>query len=238
MSHIPTPHIEAAAGDFAKTVLMPGDPLRAKHIADTYLTEVKQVNAVRGMLGFTGLYHGQSISVMASGMGMPSISIYSHELFTSYGVENIVRIGTAGALQPDLNLKDIVVGMGACTNSAIPSLQEVSGFAPIADYSLLKAFCDTAARQNIPVRVGNLVSSDLFYGKDQRFVERWASVGALAVEMEAAALYLNAALLGKRALAVCTISDSLVTGESTTAKERQTSFSTMMELALDAAVSF
>ncbi len=190
------------------------------------------------VLGFTGLYHGQSISVMASGMGMPSISIYSHELFTSYGVENIVRIGTAGALQPDLNLKDIVVGMGACTNSAIPSLQEVSGFAPIADYSLLKAFCDTAARQNIPVRVGNLVSSDLFYGKDLRFVERWASVSALAVEMEAAALYLNAALLGKRALAVCTISDSLVTGESTTAKERQTSFSTMIELALDAAVSF
>lgn len=236
MPNIPTPHINAKAGDFAKTVLMPGDPLRAQYIAETYLTDLKQVNSVRGMLGYTGRYEGRSVSVMASGMGMPSISIYSHELFAEYGVENIIRVGTAGALQPDLKLRDIVVGMGACTNSAIPTLQGVSGYAPIADYGLLKAFCDTAAEQGQPVRVGNLVSSDLFYGGDPDFVTRWGSVGGLAVEMEAAALYLNAALLGKRALAVCTISDSLITKEATTAAERQTAFGTMMELALKTAV--
>lgn len=236
MPNIPTPHLNAAAGDFAKTVLMPGDPLRAKYIAETYLTDRKQVNSVRGMLGFTGLYDGKPVSVMASGMGMPSIGIYSHELFAEYGVENIIRVGTAGAIQPDLKIRDIVVGMGACTNSAIPALQGVSGYAPIADYGLLKTFCETAAAQNQPVRVGNLISSDLFYGGDPDFVTRWAKVGGLAVEMEAAALYLNAALLGKRALAVCTISDSLVTGEATTAAERQTAFGTMMELTLKTAI--
>ncbi len=236
MPNIPTPHINAKEGAFAKTVLMPGDPLRAKYIAETYLTECEQVNSVRGILGYTGLYEGKSVSVMASGMGMPSISIYSHELFSEYGVENIIRVGTAGALTADLKIGDVVVGMGACTNSAIPTLQGVAGYAPIADYNLLKAFCDTASENDVLVRVGNLVSSDLFYGSDPDFVSRWAKVGGLAVEMEAAALYLNAALLCKRALAVCTISDSLVTGEATTAEQRQTAFGTMMELALKTAV--
>lgn len=236
MANIPTPHIEAKKGDFAKTVLMPGDPLRAKYIAENYLTEVKQVNAVRGMLGFTGLYKGKPVSVMASGMGMPSISIYSHELFSEYEVENIIRVGTAGAINPDLKIKDIVVGMGACTNSAIPSLQCVSGYSAIADYTLLKTFCSVAEKSGISVNVGNLVSSDLFYGGDPDFASRWSEVGGLAVEMEAAALYLNAAKLKKRALAVCTISDSLVTGEATTSKERQTAFNDMMKLALETAI--
>lgn len=236
MANIPTPHINAVAGDFAKTVLMPGDPLRAKFIAETYLKNIKQVNSVRGILGFTGYYQDKPVSVMASGMGMPSISIYSHELFKEYGVENIIRVGTAGAINSDLKIKDIVVGMGACTNSSIPSLHGVSGYAPIADYKLVKTFCDTAEQAKINVRVGNLVSSDLFYGSDPDFVERWAKVGGLAVEMEAAALYLNAALLKRRALAVCTISDSLITGESTSSEERQTAFNEMMELALKTAV--
>jgi len=236
VANIPTPHIEAKLGDFAKTVLMPGDPLRAKYIAENYLTDVKQVNSVRGMLGFTGVYNGKPVSVMASGMGMPSISIYSHELFSEYGVENIIRVGTAGALSKDLKIRDIVVGMGACTNSAIPSLQGVSGYSAIADYTLLKTFCDVADKNNVRVNVGNLVSSDLFYGGDPDFVSRWSEVGGLAVEMEAAALYLNAAKLKKRALAVCTISDSLVTGEATTSKERQTAFNDMMKLALETAI--
>lgn len=233
---IPTPHINAAAGDFAKTVLMPGDPLRAEYIAKTYLTDVKQVNFVRGILGFTGFYKGKKVSVMASGMGMPSISIYSYELFNAYGVENIIRVGTAGALNAELKIGDVVVGMGACTNSKIPALQGVEGFAPIADYSLLKAFCDSAAENNAKVTVGNLFSSDLFYGGEENFAEKWSKVGVLAVEMEAAALYLNAAKLGKRALAVCTISDSLVTGEATSAQVRQTAFNDMMILSLETAI--
>lgn len=237
MANIPTPHINAMAGDFAKTVLMPGDPLRAKFIAETYLNNAKQVNSVRGILGFTGYYEDKPVSVMASGMGMPSISIYSHELFKEYGVENIIRVGTAGAINPDLKIRDIVVGMGACTNSSIPSLQGVSGYAPIADYKLVKTFCDIAENSGINVKVGNLVSSDLFYGSDPNFVERWSRVGGLAVEMEAAALYLNAALLKRSALAVCTISDSLITGESTSSDERQTAFNEMMELALKTAVA-
>lgn len=236
-TNIPTPHIGAAAGDFAKTVLMPGDPLRAKYIAETYLENPRLVTEIRGILGYTGTYAGKQVSVMASGMGMPSISIYSHELFSFYGVENIIRVGTAGAIRPELHIKDIVVGMGACTNSGIPAAQGISGFAPIADYHLLRTFCDTAEHAGVPVTVGNLVSSDLFYGEDPDFVARWAKAGGLAVEMEAAALYLNAALLGKRALAVCTISDSLVTGETTTAAERQTAFSSMMELALKTAAA-
>lgn len=232
---IPTPHINAKAGDFAKTVLMPGDPLRAKHIAETYLTDYRQVNSVRGILGYTGLYKGKPVSVMASGMGMPSISIYSHELFEGYGVENIIRVGTAGALNKDLKIGDIVVGMGASTNSAIPKEYGLSGVAPIADYTLLNTLCGVAAVQNKKVTVGNLFSSDLFYGSDPDFANKWGRAGVLAVEMEAAALYLKAALLNKRALAVCTISDSLVTGETTSAEQRQTAFNDMMILALETA---
>ena len=235
-ANIPTPHISAAAGDFAETVLMPGDPLRAKYIAEQYLENPRLISEVRGIYAYTGEYEGKPVSVMASGMGMPSISIYSHELFAFYGVENIIRVGTAGAICPALKIKDIVVGMGACTNSAIPAAQGMSGFAPIADYRLLKTFCETAEQNGAAVHVGNLVSSDLFYGEDSDFVARWSKAGALAVEMEAAALYLNAALLGKHALAVCTVSDSLLTGETTTAMERQTSFRQMMELALKTAV--
>ncbi len=231
---IPTPHINAKAGDFAKAVLMPGDPLRAKYIAETYLENVKQVNSVRNMLGFTGNYKGTPISVMASGMGMPSISIYSHELYEGYGVESIIRVGTAGGLNKDLRIGDVVVGMGACTNSAIVKESGFNGFAPIADYKLLVTLCEIAKDRGTKVNVGNLFSTDIFYG-DLDFAEKWSSVGVLAVEMEAAALYFNAAKLGKRALAICTVSDNLVTGESATAEQRQTSFNEMMLLALETA---
>ena len=234
--NIPTPHINAKSGDFAKTVLMPGDPLRAKYIAETYLTDIKQVNSVRGALGFTGLYKGTPVSVMASGMGMPSISIYSHELFEGYGVENIIRVGTAGAMNKNLKIGDIVVGMGASTNSGILKECGFSGFAAIADYSLLNTFCRVAEERETMLNVGNLFSSDLFYGGDPEFLKKWSSVGVLAVEMEAAALYLNAAKLDKKALAICTVSDSLVTGEATTSDERQTAFNEMMILALETAI--
>ena len=233
---IPTPHINANENDFAKTVLMPGDPLRAKYIAKTYLENVKEVTSVRNVLGFTGSYKGKEVSVMASGMGMPSISIYSYELFEGYGVENIIRVGTAGALSDSLNIGDIVVGMGASTNSGIMKECGLSGFAPIADYKILSTLCSVAESRGTAVRVGNLFSSDLFYGGRPDFLEKWSSVGALAVEMEAAALYLNAARLGKKALAICTVSDSLVTGEATTAEQRQTSFNEMMILALETAI--
>ncbi|MBQ4130769.1 MAG: purine-nucleoside phosphorylase [Clostridia bacterium] len=234
---VPTPHINAKKGDFAKTVLMPGDPLRAKYIAETYLENVRQVTSVRNVLGFTGTYKGKEVSVMASGMGIPSISIYSYELFEGYGVENIIRVGTAGALSPKLNIGDIVVGMGACTNSAVIKESGLKGFAPIADYNLLHTLCLVAEKHETKVKVGNLFSSDLFYGSGEDFVQKWSSVGTLAVEMEAAGLYLNAAKLGKKALAICTISDSLVTGEATTSEQRQTSFNEMMILALETAIS-
>ena len=233
---IPTPHINAKAGDFAKTVLMPGDPLRAKYIAETYLTDYRQVNSVRGILGYTGYYKGQPVSVMASGMGMPSISIYSHELFEGYGVENIIRVGTAGAINKDLKIGDIVVGMGASTNSSIPKEYGLEGVSPIADYTLLNTLCNVAKERKTDVAVGNLFSNDLFYGSNPDFVNKWGTAGVLAVEMEAAALYLKAALLGKRALAICTVSDSLVTGEATSAEQRQTAFNEMMILALETAV--
>ena len=234
--NIPTPHINAKSGDFAKTVLMPGDPLRAKYIAETYLSDVKQINSVRNILGFTGNYKGVPVSVMASGMGMPSISIYSFELFEGYGVENIIRVGTAGALKKELGIGEVLIGMGACTNSGIMKEWGVEGFAPIADYNLLSTACEAAKKLSIPVNVGNLVSSDLFYGGDPDFAKKWLSVGALAVEMEAAALYLNAAKLGKNALAICTVSDNLITGEATTAEQRQTAFNEMMIIALETAI--
>ena len=232
-----TPHIAAQMGDFAKTVLMPGDPLRAKFIAETFLTDARLVNNVRGIQGYTGTYEGVPVSVMASGMGMPSIGIYSYELFKFYGVENILRVGTAGGMSQRVKLRDVVLGMGACTNSNFASQYNLPGqFAPIADYTLLKTAAEQAERLGLHVEVGNLLSSDIFYDDNPEANPAWRKLGVLAVEMEAAALYMNAARLGKRALAICTISDHLLTGEATDAETRQTSFRDMMKLALSVAV--
>ena len=233
----PTPHIHATPADIAKTVLMPGDPLRAKFVAETYLESPVLFNNVRGIQGYTGLWRGVPVSVMASGMGMPSIGIYSYELFHFFGVENIIRIGSAGALCPDVKLRDLVFGMGACTNSAYAEQFGLRGqLAPIASFELLEDAVALAREKKLSFHVGNLFSSDTFYDDDADATIRWARMGVLAVEMEAAALYMNAARAGKRALAICTISDSLVTGEATSAKERQEAFTDMMELALDLAI--
>lgn len=234
---IPTPHIEAKPGDFAKTVLMPGDPLRAKFIAENFLTEAVLVNNIRGIQGYTGRYNGVPLSVMASGMGMPSIGIYSYELFNFYEVENIIRIGSAGALSPDLDLYDIVIGMGACTNSSFVQQYGLPGtFAPIASYKLLSEFTDTCRELNIVPHVGNILSSDVFYSADEDCNSRWRSMGVLAVEMEAAALYMNAIKAGKNALAVCTISDCPFDGTETTPQEREKSFTQMIEAAIKTAI--
>ncbi len=236
MSNIPTPHIAAKEGDFAKTVLMPGDPLRAKFIAENFLTDAVLVNNVRGVNGYTGYYNGKRVSVMASGMGMPSMGIYSYELFNFYDIDNIIRIGTAGSIHPDLKIRNIVLAMGACTDSNYGAQYELPGtFAPIASFELLrKAVKQIEEMGNIGYKVGNVVSSDVFYS-DRQTTAAWQKMGALAVEMESAALYMNAARAGKNALTICTISDSLVTGEVTTAEERQTSFSDMMKIALEIA---
>jgi len=232
---VPTPHIQAVAGDFAPTVLMPGDPLRAKVIAERYLEDVRLVNEVRGMLGFTGTFKGVPVSVMGSGMGMPSIGIYSYELFHFYGVENIIRIGSAGGIVEEVDLYDVVVGMGACTNSSFAMQYSLPGtFAPIASYKLLQGAVSAAAGLSVPVKVGNLLSSDTFYD-DSSSLKDWQKMGVLAVEMEAAALYYNAARAGKHALAICTISDCPFKGTLTTAEERQNSFHQMMEIALETA---
>ena len=236
MSNTPTPHIAAQPGDFAKTVLMPGDPLRAKYVAETFLEDPVLVNNVRGVNGFTGTYHGKRVSVMASGMGMPSIGIYSYELFKFYDVDNIIRIGTAGALTADLKIRDVVFGMGACTNSNFAAQYQLPGaFAPIASFKLLqKAVSVVDELGNIGYTVGNLLSSDTFYS-DSNLDVNWQKMGVLAVEMEAAALYMNAARTGKNALAICTISDSIVTGEATSSEERQSSFNDMVKIALETA---
>ena len=235
MSNIPTPHIEAKAGDFAKTVLMPGDPLRAKFIAETFLTDAKLINNVRGVQGYTGTYKGKRVSVMASGMGMPSIGIYSYELFNFYDVENIIRVGTAGVIRPDLKVRDIVIGQGACTNSSYSRQFDLPGdFAPIASFELLQKAVKAAEDMGIKPVVGNLYSSDTFYD-DSMGLSKWQKMGVLAVEMEAAALYMNAARDGKNALAICTISDNPFTGEATTSEERQLNFTKMMEIALEIA---
>ncbi len=235
MSNIPTPHIEAKAGDFAKTVLMPGDPLRAKFIAETFLTDAKLINNVRGIQGYTGMYKGKWVSVMASGMGMPSIGIYSYELFNFYDVKNIIRVGTAGVIRPDLKVKDIVIGQGACTNSSYSRQFDLPGdFAPICSFELLQKAVKAAEDMGITPIVGNLYSSDTFYD-DSMGLSKWQKMGVLAVEMEAAALYMNAARAGKNALAICTISDNPFTGEATTSEERQLNFTKMMEIALEIA---
>ena len=230
------PHNEAPRGAFAKTVLMPGDPLRAKFIAETFLEDAALVNNVRGIQGWTGTYQGTRVSVMASGMGMPSIGIYSHELFHEYDVDNIIRVGTAGAISPKLKLRDVVLGQGSCTDSNYAHQFGLGGtFAPIADFTLLETAAAAARRMGVEPAVGNILSSDVFYNKAGNTLD-WGRMGVLAVEMESAALYCNAAEAGKRALTVCTISDSLVTGEALPPADRQTTFTQMMEIALAVAV--
>ena len=234
---IPTPHIAAKAGDFAKTVLMPGDPLRAKFVAENFLEEPVLFNNVRGIQGYTGKYKGERVSVMASGMGMPSIGIYSYELFGFFGVENIIRIGSAGSMSPDVKVRDLVFGMGACTNSSFASQYNLPGtFAPTADFDLLRRSVDIAERMGLNYYVGQLFSSDVFYNDDPDATDKWRKMGVLAVEMECAALYTVAARKGKNALGILTISDHLITGESTTSEERATTFTDMMTLALETAI--
>ena len=233
---MPTPHNSAVKGDFAKTVLMPGDPLRAKFIAETFLDKPRLVNNVRGVQGYTGTYKGVPVSVMASGMGMPSIGIYSYELFTQYDVDNIIRVGSAGAIQRELKLGSIVAGMGACTNSNYAAQYGLGGtFAPIADFALLSAAVQSAKELGIEMPVGNLYSSDTFYDASASSL-KWAEMGVLAIEMEAAALYCNAAYTKKRGLSICSVSDNIVTGEELSPEQRQTGFANMMKLALETAV--
>ncbi len=228
-----TPHIHANKGDIAQTVLMPGDPLRAKFIAETFLQDAVQVNDVRGMLGFTGTYKGRPVSVQGSGMGMPSMGIYSYELFNFYEVENIIRIGSAGGIRTDLRIGDIVLGLGACTDSNYQRNYVLPGtFAPIASYELIKKAQAAADALGVELVAGNLLSSDVFYGDDASAMKAWLKMGVLAVEMESAALYMNAARAGKNALCICTISDTIFGGEALSAEARQNSFTQMMEVAL------
>ena len=237
MKNYPTPHINATPADFAKTVLMPGDPLRSEFIAKNFLEGAKLVNNVRGIAGYTGKYKGEAVSVMASGMGMPSIAIYSYELYNFFGVENIMRIGSCGALSEKLRVRDIVFGMGASTNSNFAVQYSLDGsFAPIADYKMMKTAIEEAEKIGASYAVGNLLSSDIFYNANPDAQMRWKELGILAVEMEAAALYMTAAKAGKRALAICTVSDHIITGESLDAEARQSSFTEMMEIALNTAI--
>jgi len=234
---IPTPHIGANQGDVAKTVLMPGDPLRAKFIADNFLENVSQYNSVRGMLGFTGTYKGEKVSVQGSGMGIPSIGIYSYELYNFYNVENIIRVGTAGAVNLDLKLKDVVIANGACTDSNFATQYNLSGtFAPTSTYDLLEIAVAEARKTNATFKVGTILSSDVFYGDDKEALKNWQKMGVLAVEMESAGLFMNAARLNKNALCILTISDCIFTGEVTTSEERQNAFTDMMEIALETAI--
>ena len=244
MLNTPTPHISAKPGDFARTVLMPGDPLRSKFIAETFLENPVLVNNVRGVQGYTGYYKGVRVSVMASGMGMPAIGIYSHELYNGYGVENIIRVGSAGSIQEHIRLYDLVLGQGACTDSGWAKQHHLPGtFAPIADFTLLTEAVKAAEAHGAVYHVGNINSSDTFYGDHVDVPEGLDEVyglkkmGVMAIEMEAAALYMNAARYGKRALCICTISDEILTGQKATSEERQTAFTAMMQVALDVAVA-
>ncbi len=227
----PTPHIGAKLGDIAETVIMAGDPLRVKFMADNFLDNPVQFNNVRGMLGFTGFYKGKRVSVMGHGMGMPSIGIYTYELYNFYGVKTIIRVGSAGSIQHDLHVGDLVIAMGACTNSNYACQYELPGsFAPIADFSLVREAVETCERLGYRYKVGNVFSSDVFYHENAHN-DKWINMGVLAVEMEIAGLYMNAARSGNRALGICTISDHILTGEETTAEERQTTFTHMMDVA-------
>jgi purine-nucleoside phosphorylase len=228
----PTPHIGAKYGEIAETVIMSGDPLRAQFMAEHFLDNPVLFNKVRGMLGFTGTYKGKRVSVMGHGMGVPSMAIYSYELFNFYGVKKIIRVGSAGSMNPDLHIGDLMLAQGACTNSNYASQFQLSGtFAPIADFDLLRAAVEKAEELGYTYKVGNIYSSDIFYDENSGATAQWQKMGVLAVEMESAALYMNAARYGGRALCLCTISDSLVTGEATTAEQRQNSFTHMMDVA-------
>ena len=230
-----TPHNQANKGDIAKTVLMPGDPLRAKYLAETYLENVKQFNATRSMFGYTGTYKGKEVSIMGSGMGMPSIGIYSYELFHFYDVENIIRIGSCGSFKEDVHLRDIIIVQGACTDSNYAHQYELPGtYSAISDYSLLEIAVEKAKEKNLTYHVGNVLSSDLFYHADNK-ADKLIKMGCLATEMESYALFANAAYAGKKALTLLTVSDSLVTNEETTAEEREKTFTAMMEVALEIA---
>lgn len=233
-----TPHIGANRGDIAETILLPGDPLRAKYIAENFLEDVVQYNNVRGMLGFTGTYKGKKISVQGTGMGVPSIGIYSHELITEYGCKNLIRIGTAGSTNEDVKIRDVVVALAASTDSNINKLRfNGADYAPTANADLLFKVYEIAKERNISLKAGNVLTSDTFYGDDHDSWKKWSKFGVLCVEMETAQLYTTAAKHGVRALTLLTISDSLVTGEATTAEERQNTFNDMIKLALDAAIS-
>ena len=231
MNNTPTPHIGAKKGDIAKTVIMAGDPLRAKFMAENFLENPVQFNNVRGMLGFTGTYKGKPVSVMGHGMGIPSIGIYTYELYNFYDVETIIRVGSAGSMNADLHVGDLCIAMGACTNSNYGAQYELPGtFSPIADFDLLRGAADACEKMGYNYKVGNVLSSDTFYS-DNPHNDQWMKMGVLAIEMEASALYMNAARAGKRALVILTISDHLITGEATTAEERQTTFTHMMDVA-------
>ena len=233
MNNTPTPHIGASYGDIAKTVLMSGDPLRAKFMTEKYLTDYREVNTVRGMLAYTGKYKGHEVTIMGHGMGIPSIGIYTYELFNFYGVERIIRVGSAGAYDESLKIGDIVIAQGACTDSNYIAQYQLPGtWAPIADFQLLRDAVDAAERLGVRYKVGNIVSSDVFYHALSGADRKWQRMGCLAVEMEAVALYANAAWAGKKALCICTISDCPFTGEESTAEYRQTGFSNMLEVAL------
>ncbi|MCR5718021.1 MAG: purine-nucleoside phosphorylase [Oscillospiraceae bacterium] len=228
-----TPHLQGNKGDYAKTVLMPGDPLRAKYIAETYLEDARCVNEIRGMLGYTGTYKGVPVSVQGSGMGQPSMGIYSYELYHFFDVQSIIRIGTAGGIDDSVQLRDVILGQAACTNGNYAAQYRLPGiYAPIASFRLLKAAAETAEQLAMRVRVGNLFSSDMFYDAADSLAD-WKKMGVLGVEMESAALYMNAAAAGKEALCICTVSDCPLRQEFTSAEERQTGFGRMMELALE-----
>ncbi|HOE58044.1 MAG TPA: purine-nucleoside phosphorylase [Bacillota bacterium] len=231
-----TPHNSAKMGDIAETVLLPGDPLRAKFVAETYLKDPVQFNAVRNMLGYTGVYKGKKVSVMGSGMGVPSIGIYSYELIHFYGVKNLIRVGSCGSYTKDLKLYDIILAMGACTNSSYSNQYKLPGtFSAIASWDLLYKAKQSAEKQNIDVKVGNILTSDVFYTPDADEYKKWAGMNVIAVEMETYALYCNAANAGVNALTILTVSDSIATGEKTTPEEREKGFTNMMGIALELA---
>lgn len=231
MEQTPTAHIGAKLGEIAETVIMAGDPLRVKFMAETFLDDAVLFNNVRGMLGYTGTYKGKRVSVMGHGMGMASIGIYTYELFNFYGVKTIIRVGSAGSIHSDLHIGDLAIAMGACTNSNYAAQYELPGmFAPIADFDLVRKAAESCEKYGYHYKVGNVVSSDVFYGENPH-TDKWINMGVLAVEMEIAALYMNAARSGNRALGICTISDNILTGEATTAEERQLTFTKMMDVA-------
>lgn len=234
---IKTPHIKVNKGDFAKAVLMPGDPLRSRFIAENYLEGARLINDIRGIQGYTGTYRGMPVSVMASGMGMPSMGIYSYELFKFFDVEAIIRVGSIGGISDKVKLRDVIIGMGASTTSSYASQYGLDGtLAPLGDYGMIKIAAEEAEKLHVSYHVGNVLSSDVFYGANEGANEKWRDMGILGVEMEAAALYMNAAYLKRRALAICTVSDHIFTGEALDSSARQTSFTEMMEIALNTAI--